>query len=557
MKYVIMGALSLTVLAACGPATQSGNDTDKAVADIQDSAFNPNYRDYLKTLSSDEFEGRAPASAGGEKTVSFIENHFREWGLKPYNEENDSYRQPVPLVKLMPYKVTSLNFSGESAPESMEYRTEMMAWTPRVVDEVKVEDSDVVFVGYGIVAPEYDWNDYEGLDVEGKTVVMLVNDPGYATGDPELFNGNAMTYYGRWTYKFEEAARQGAEAAFVIHETGPAGYGWGVVAGGSPVRFDLKRENKNMDRSAIEGWVTAESANALFASVGKDLEQMRELALSGEFKPEPLDIEASLTVNNKFEYLDTNNVIGYIEGSEYPEEHVIYMAHHDHLGTDPVREDDPIYNGAQDNASGTAALMAMAEQFAKGPQPERSIVFAAVGAEESGLLGSDWYATHPMMPLGKAVGGINMDVMNVYGPMKDMVVVGYGNSSMEEYLKRYVKAQDRYVAPEPTPEVGSFYRSDHFNLAKRGVPMLYAKGGNDHVEKGREWTEEQRAIFNRDAYHKPADEYNEDWDLRGVQQDMSIFYSIGNELANSREWPQWAPGNEFEAARKATEDMRK
>jgi len=557
MKYVIMGALSLTVLAACGPATQSGNDTDKAVADIQDSAFNPNYRDYLKTLSSDEFEGRAPASAGGEKTVSFIENHFREWGLKPYDEENDSYRQPVPLVKLMPYKVTSLNFSGESAPEPMKYRTEMMAWTPRVVDEVKVEDSDVVFVGYGIVAPEYDWNDYEGLDVEGKTVVILVNDPGYATGDPELFNGNAMTYYGRWTYKFEEAARQGAEAAFVIHETGPAGYGWGVVAGGSPVRFDLKRENKNMNRSAIEGWVTAESANALFASVGKDLEQMRELALSGEFKPEPLDIEASLTVNNKFEYLDTNNVIGYIEGSEYPEEHVIYMAHHDHLGTDPVREDDPIYNGAQDNASGTAALMAMAEQFAKGPQPERSIVFAAVGAEESGLLGSDWYATHPMMPLGKAVGGINMDVMNVYGPMKDMVVVGYGNSSMEDYLKRYVKAQDRYVAPEPTPEVGSFYRSDHFNLAKRGVPMLYAKGGNDHVEKGREWTEEQRAIFNRDAYHKPADEFNEDWDLRGVQQDMSIFYSIGNELANSREWPQWAPGNEFEAARKATEDMRK
>ena len=209
MKYVIMGALSLTVLAACGPATQSDNDTDKAVADIQDSAFNPNYRDYLKTLSSDEFEGRAPASAGGEKTVSFIESHFREWGLKPYDEENDSYRQPVPLVKLMPYKVTSLNFSGESAPESMEYRTEMMAWTPRVVDEVKVEDSDVVFVGYGIVAPEYDWNDYEGLDVEGKTVVMLVNDPGYATGDPELFNGNAMTYYGRWTYKFEEAARLG------------------------------------------------------------------------------------------------------------------------------------------------------------------------------------------------------------------------------------------------------------------------------------------------------------------------------------------------------------
>lgn len=557
MRLLLMGALSLSVLAACGPAEQNNETSDKAAADLQGSAFNPNYRDYLKTLSSDEFEGRAPASAGGEKAVSFIESNFREWGLTPYNEEKDSYRQAVPLVKLMPYKVTSLKFNGDAAPKPMEYRTEMMAWTPRVVDQVTVEDSDVVFVGYGIVAPEYDWNDYDGLDVEGKTVVMLVNDPGYATGDPELFNGNAMTYYGRWTYKFEEAARQGAKAAFVIHETGPAGYGWGVVAGGSPVRFDLKRENNNMDRAAVEGWVTKESANAMFSSVGKNLDEMREFALSDEFEAKPLDLKASLTINNKYEYLDTNNVIGYIKGSKYPEEHVIYMAHHDHLGTDPVREDDPIYNGAQDNASGTAALMAMAEQFAKDPQPERSIVFAAVGAEESGLLGSGWYADNPLFPLGKAVGGINMDVMNVYGPMKDMVVVGFGNSTMEDYLKHYVEAQDRYLAPEPTPEVGSFYRSDHFNLAKKGVPMLYAEGGNDHIEKGREWTEEQRAIYNRDAYHKPADEYDENWDLRGVQQDMSVYYQVGKELSNSRDWPHWTPGNEFEAVRKKTEDMRK
>ena len=557
MKYALAGLIGLTVLTGCGPASEEAKPTEKAAADIKDSAFNPNYKNYLKTLASDEFEGRAPASEGGEKAVSFIENHFREWGLKPYDEENNSYRQPLPLVKLMPYKVSSLSFSGESAPESMEYRTEMMAWTPRVVEEVNLNDSDVVFVGYGIVAPEYDWNDYEGLDVEGKTVVMFVNDPGYATGDPELFNGNAMTYYGRWTYKYEEAARPGAKAAFVIHETGPAGYGWGVVAGGSPVKFDLKRDNKNMDRAAVEGWITEKSANALFASVGKSLEEMKEQAVSGEFKPQSLDIQAAMTINNKYEYLDTNNVIGYIEGTKYPEEHVIYMAHHDHLGMDPVREDDPIYNGAQDNASGTAALMAMAEEFSKQPRPERSIVFAAVGAEESGLLGSAWYADNPLLPLGKAVGGINMDVMNVYGPMKDMVVVGYGNSNMDDYLKPYVEAQDRYIAPEPTPEKGFFYRSDHFNLAKKGVPMLYAKGGNDHFTKGREWGEEQRAIFNRDAYHKPADEFDENWDLRGVQQDMSLFYAVGEELANSREWPKWAPGNEFEAARKATQDMRK
>lgn len=566
MKHFALTAIAASLLVACGPANQSETasgsaetqtaETQQQKPDLEGSAFNPNFRDYLKTISSDEFAGREPSTEGEEKVVSFIENHFKEWGLKPYNEETGSYRQSVPLVKIMPYQVSDLTFSGDNAPETMDYRTEMMAWTMQVTDEVALENSEMVFVGYGIVAPEYDWNDYEALDVEGKTVVMFVNDPGYATQDPELFNGNAMTYYGRWTYKFEEAARQGAAGALIIHETGPAGYGWGVVASGSPVRYDLKKDNNNMDRAKVEGWITLDSAEALFSKLDMSVDEARQLALSDSFEAMPMNVQANVTVKNKFEELSAYNVIGYIEGSKYPEEHVIYMAHHDHLGTDPVREDDPIYNGAQDNATGTAGLLALAEKFAQQPQPERSVVFAAVGAEESGLLGSKWYADEPMLPLSKAVGGINMDLMNVYGPVKDMVVIGYGNSEMDEYLKPYIEEQGRYLAPNPTPEAGFFYRSDHFSLAKKGVPMLYAEGGNDHITKGKAWTEEQRAKYVAEAYHKPADEYDPNWDLRGAQQDLSAFFKLGNELANSRSWPQWAPGNEFEAARKATESER-
>lgn len=568
MKRWVLTALAAGALVACGQqpgaetssesASQQAAQTDaQQQPDLKGSAFNPNFRDYLKTIASDEFAGREPSTEGEEKVVSFIENHFKEWGLKPYNSETGSYRQSVPLVKIMPYQVSDMTFKGKNAPETMNYRTEMMAWTMRVTDQVSLNNSDMVFVGYGIVAPEYNWNDYEGLDVEGKTVVMFVNDPGYATQDPALFNGNAMTYYGRWTYKFEEAARQGAAGAIIIHETGPAGYGWGVVASGSPVRYDLKAENNNMDRAKVEGWITLESAESLFSKLDMTVEEARQMALSKDFEPLPLNVQANITIKNKFEELSAYNVVGYIEGSKYPKEHVIYMAHHDHLGTDPVREDDPIYNGAQDNATGTAGLLALAEKFAQQPQPERSVVFLAVGAEESGLLGSKWYANHPMLPLSQAVGGINMDLMNVYGPVKDMVVIGYGNSEMDDYLQPFIEEQGRYLTPNPTPEAGFFYRSDHFSLAKKGVPMLYAEGGNDHITKGKEWTEKQRAKYVAEAYHKPADEYDPNWDLRGAQQDLSAFYHLGWKLANSRIWPQWSAGNEFEAVRKATDEQRK
>ncbi|HET8816951.1 MAG TPA: M28 family metallopeptidase [Pseudidiomarina sp.] len=556
MQKLALLLVGSCLIAACSPASEAPQNTQAEPAvQVDPYNFNENYRSYLETLSSDEFAGRAPASVGEEKTVAFVEKKFREWGLKPYNTAENNYQQQVPLVKMMPFKVSDMTFSNDKL-DPLAYRTQMMAWSPRVMEEVAIEDSELVFAGYGIVAPEFGWNDYEGLDVEGKTVVVLVNDPGYDTQDPELFNGKAMTYYGRWTYKFEEAARQGAEGVIVIHETGPAGYGWGVIAGGSPLRFDLARENKNMDRAAIEGWITAESADQLFAQIGSSYEEMRLAAQRPDFQPISLDTGLSVSVSTKFEYLNSPNLIGYIEGKLYPEEHVIYMAHWDHMGVDPINPDDGIFNGAQDNASGTAGVMALAEFWASQPQPDRSVVFILVTAEERGLLGSNWYANHPMLPLEKAVAGINMDVLNVYGPMNDMVVVGYGNSELEELLATYVEQQGRYVAPEPNPEVGSFYRSDHFNLAKVGVPMLYAKGGIDHVELGKEYGSQKRAEYLQVAYHKPADEFDPNWDLRGAQQDLWLYYWVGEELANNHVWPNWYVGNEFRAVRDKSAAVR-
>mgnify|MGYP002619491897 CR=1 FL=1 len=543
-------------LTGCGqPAPQSeiAATADDTPWYQQDDEMNPRLAEYIKTLASDEFQGRAPATAGETKTVAYLEEHFRRIGLKPI--DGDSYKQPVSLVQIDPVQVSGMTLSGALAT-TLTYRDEVMAWTTRVVDGVELKDSEMVFVGYGIVAPEYNWNDYEGLDVTGKTVVMFVNDPGYATQNPELFNGNAMTYYGRWTYKFEEAARQGAAGALIIHETEPASYGWGVVAHGSPIKFDLISDNKNMDRSKIEGWITAETAGRLFAAIDTDIETLRAQALSGAFKPVPLNSTASISVKNNFRELTSSNVIGYIEGSTYPDETIIYMAHWDHLGMDFSNPSNPVFNGAQDNASGTGAVMALAEYFTQQPQPERSIAFVLVTAEERGLLGSAWYAEHPVFPLETTVAAINMDVMNVYGPMKDMVVVGLGNTNLEEILVKYTELQGRYAVPEPNPEAGIAYRSDHFSLSKKGVPILYASGGNDHYQHGAEWGAAQRAEFNRCCYHKVTDEWSDDFDLRGAQQDMFLYFRVGNELANSRQWPNWYQGNEFRAIRDASAASR-
>ncbi|WP_113906635.1 M28 family metallopeptidase [Aliidiomarina celeris] len=553
MRHLLLGASAMALAVACSPAQESAAERLVDSDGIVDYHFSDTYRAHLETLSSDEFEGRAPATRGEELTISYITDIFRNLGIQSFTNEN--YTQPVPLVRIAPTRVTDMTLTHNGETSTFEYRSEMTGWTNRVVDSVSVENSEMVFVGYGIVAPEFGWNDYEGLDVEGKTVVMFVNDPGYATQDPGLFNGNAMTYYGRWTYKFEEAARQGATGAIVIHETGPAGYGWGVVAGGSPVRFVMKTENRNMHRTELEGWINADSANKLFANVGMTLEQAHERALAPDFAPIALNTSLSMQIENEFQDLNTHNIVGYIEGSKYPEEHVVYMAHWDHLGVDPISGD--IFNGAQDNATGTAAILSIAEKFAAGEQPERTVVFAFVGAEERGLLGSAWYGENPLLPLEKTVAGINIDMLYAHGPTRDFVVVGWNNSNIQDFAKPYVEAQNRYLAPETNPEAGIFYRSDHFSLAKQGVPVLYAKGGVDHFLLGTEYGQREASTFIAERYHKVGDKFNPEWDLRGIHQDMFIFYQVGEELANSRDWPRWAEGNEFEALRLESEAARR
>ena len=509
--------------------------------------FNVNFARYFEKVASDEMQGRAPATEGEKRTVAYLETEFKRLGLTAYKD--GSYRQAVPVVQIDPVSVSNMTLTGDKTAATLVYKTDMMAWSTRMVPEIKLENSEMVFAGYGIVAPEYNWNDYKDLDVKGKTVVVLVNDPGFATQDPKLFTGNAMTYYGRWTYKFEEAARQGAAMLLIVHETEAASYGWNVVSGTSPIRFELADANKNMHKAQVEGWLSLDAAERLFAANGSSLKEMKAKALKPDFKAIPLNAKASISIKNNLREIDSNNVVGFIPGSKKPDEAVIYMAHWDHFGLDFSRSDDKIFNGAQDNAGGIAGLLALAEKFKQGPAPERSIAFVAVTAEERGLLGSRWYAEHPLFPVNKTVAGINMDIMNVYGPMRDVMVFGYGSSELEPILAKYAKAQNRYIAPEPTPQDGFYYRSDHFNLAKKGVPMLYARGGIDSVKHGKDWGLQQRKNYVTDYYHKVNDEFDPKWDLRGSQQDLFLFYQVGLEVANSQSWPNWLPGKEFKAIR--------
>lgn len=543
---LIAGSVLLT---ACSDMVTTNIDT--ADTALSQTEFNPNFAGYFEKIASDDMQGRAPATQGEQNTVAYIEQQFSRFGLLPYQQ--GSYRQPVPVVQIDPVKVstTQLQFD-DGTTQQLRYKTDVMTWSTRMQTQIDVTNSEMVFVGYGIVAPEYGWDDYAGIDVKGKTVVMLVNDPGYATKDPALFTGNAMTYYGRWTYKYEEAARQGAAMALIVHETDAASYGWNVVAGTSPIRFELANPNKNMHKAQVEGWLSQQAAERLFAANGTSLTKLRQQAIQQTFQPVALHARASVSITNNLRELNTNNVIGYVRGSEQPDDVVVYTAHWDHFGLDFSRADDKVFNGAQDNAGGVASLLALAEKFAAGPPPKRSVAFLAVTAEERGLLGSGWYAEHPLFPLKNTVAGINMDVINVYGPMRDVMVFGYGSSELEPILDKYAKAQQRYLAPEPTPQDGFYYRSDHFNLAKKGVPMLYARGGVDSVEQGKEWGLAKRKQYVSDYYHKVSDEFDASWDLRGAQQDLWLFYQVGNELANNDNWPNWYPGKEFKAVRDAS-----
>lgn len=503
---------------------------------------------HIAVLASDEFEGRAPGTPGGEKTIGYLAETFQRLGLAPAFETG--YTQTVPMVELTAAEVTPLTVAGQDRTLSFAYGKEMMVWTKRVVDASAVAQSDMVFVGYGIVAPEYDWNDYAGIDVRGKTVVMLVNDPGFATGDAALFNGRAMTYYGRWTYKYEEAARQGAAAAIIVHETAPAAYPWSVVENSwSGPQLDLERPDKNMDRIAVEGWVTHDVAQQIMAAAGQDLTALKAAALRRDFQAVPLGLQASVAITNTIRATQSDNVVAMVKGRTRPDEAVLYMAHWDHLGRGQPLDGDDIYNGAVDNATGVAALLEIAERFAREGAPERSVLFLAVTAEESGLLGSAHYTEQPAIPLAKTVAAINMDAMTVIGPTLDVVVIGHGKSELEAVLEDKAAGQGRVVRPEASPEQGFFYRSDHFNFAKKGVPALYAEGGIEHAEKGADYGRAQAADYIENRYHKPTDEFQPGWDLSGLAQDVSLLYEVGAELAASDAWPNWHEDAEFRAAR--------
>ena len=503
------------------------------------------YARHIGALSADEFEGRKPGTAGERKTVEYLVAEFKKLGLEPGN--GDSFLQQVPIVEITAGSDARLQLGSAE----LKYMQDMVIWTKRLVPEISLADSPLVFVGHGVVAPELGWNDYAGVDMRGKTAVILINDPGFATNDANLFRGRAMTYYGRWTYKFEEAMRQGAAGALIIHDDVPAAYPWDSVQNSwSGPQLDTVAADGNASRAAIEGWITRSAGDALLRQNGLSYEQMLQAASRPGFKPIELAQRASGSLRNAIRRSSSPNVIARLPGSKHPDEYVFYMAHWDHLGRAFGRSGDTIFNGALDNATGTAGLLTIAKAYSEMRQrPERSIVFLAVTLEESGLLGSAYYVANPVYPLNRTVAAFNMDAITWGGPTKDVTVVGYGASQLEDYLVRAARRQDRVVMPEPTPENGFFFRSDHFNFAKVGVPALFIKLGVEDREKGAEWAKARNAEFTLKDYHKPSDEFRPGTDLRGGLEDVTLLYDIGRTLANERRFPQWYPQSEFRAAR--------
>ncbi|MBD9370153.1 M28 family metallopeptidase [Xanthomonas sp. XNM01] len=558
-KSLLGLAAGTLLLAGCAkneePAATAAAPADAGPASSH--SFQPaiqadDFAEMVSTLASDAFEGRAPGSAGEERTIEYIRAQMQRIGLQPGN--GDSYFQNVPMVETTvdPSSTASLTLDGK--PVQLGFGTDMVVGTRSGQTSVTLEGSEVVFVGYGVDAPERDWNDYAGQDWTGKTVVMFVNDPGFHVDDESLFDGKKMTYYGRWTYKFEEAARKGASAALIVHDTAGASYGWDVVKNSwSGAQYDLPASDDPEPRLPVQGWLTAEMARKLFANAGLDLDEAYKAANRPGFKPVPLNSQLSVNLTSTVTSKESRNVIGVLPGSSRADEAVLYIAHWDHLGKHEGENGGApvIYNGAVDNATGVAGILEIAEAFAHQEQrPERSVVFVAVTLEESGLLGSKYYVAHPTFPLDKIAGVINLDAMSVSGRSRNMVVTGFGNSELEDILKPIAQAQGRTLEGEASVQSGFYFRSDHFNFAKAGVPALYAKGGGDlldgGVEAGRKIAEE----YGANRYHQPGDVYQpEVWKLDGVVEDLDALYGVGRELAAGDRWPNWYEGNPFKAAR--------
>jgi Zn-dependent M28 family amino/carboxypeptidase len=555
---ITRAALSLVVVGCGGDAGTADPDKAADVAPALETITADDLMGHVQRLASDAFEGRAPASAGEDSTVAYLTSEFQRIGLQPGNPDG-TYTQNVPLVGFTPAVDASLTVNGE--PVSFEGPRDFIADTRRVTEVVEVEGSQLVFVGYGVVAPEYDWDDYKDVDVTGKTILMLVNDPqipdaASPTGlDSTMFNGRAMTYYGRWTYKYEIATEKGAAAAMVIHETGPAGYPFEVLSNGwGSEAFDVQSADGNMTRVAVQGWMRDTFVRQLLESTGYSFDELKQQALSRDFRPIELPAQASFTVRNTLRNVDSKNVVAKLEGSDpqLADEYVVYTAHWDHLGRDTTRDGDQIFNGALDNATGTAGIVELAEAFAQlDPAPSRSILFLAVTAEEKGLLGAKHYAQNPLYPLERTAANINIDGLNQWGRTNDIVVVGLGNSTLDDILRGAATAEGRTLVPDPESEKGFFYRSDHFEFAKEGVPALYTDQGIDYIGQPAGYGEEKRNEYTANDYHTVSDEVKPNWDLSGAAEDLKLLFRVGFDVAQAASFPEWMPGTEFKAKRDA------
>lgn len=553
--------LAAALLAACGQqqdkaATDAKAANADAIEAVVQSLNAEDLMQHVQVLASDEYEGRMPGTEGGRKTVAYLTEQFKAMGLQPGNPDG-TYVQAVPLAGIT--GTPQGHFTVGKKRIAMDMPNNAVAVTSHFEPSVSVKDSDIVFVGYGVQAPEYGWDDYAGLDVKGKTLVMLVNDPPVQGADGKLdnslFGGKAMTYYGRWTYKYEIASQLGAAAAIVVHQTKPAGYPWEVVSKGwSGEQFVTKNAQNNTDRVPVESWISLDMARTLFQAAGHDFTELSAAAAKPGFKPVPLKAKASFRIDNTLRTVDSHNVIARLPGSDpkLRDEHIVMTAHWDHLGNDGRSDGDGIYNGALDNATGTAGLLELAEGFAQTETaPPRSLLFLAVTAEEQGLIGSRHYAQTPLWPLEKTVANINMDGLNVWGPTSDVVVVGYGQSTLEDDLAVFVKQQGREIKPDPNSEKGYYYRSDHFEFAKVGVPALYAESGNQLRDQPPGTGEARAADYVANDYHKPSDEIREDWELSGAIEDLQLYARIAWRVAHAQQWPQWKEGSEFKAVREA------
>jgi Zn-dependent M28 family amino/carboxypeptidase len=535
--FMVLAAL--LALAGCSPKNQT-----KTIGPITADAI----KSQIAVIANDSMMGRKPFTIGEVRATRYIASQFKQIGLEPGN--NGSYFQDVPMVEIGSTPSASMNITSAKGNISLKPVDDFVAFSRREQDTIQLKNSPVVFAGYGIVAPEYHWNDYAGLDVKGKTVIVLVNDPGFKSGDPTMFKGDTMTYYGRWTYKFEEAARQGAAGLLIIHQTDAASYGWEVIKNSNTgKRLYLQQADKHMGRCKMEGWITEDAAKKLLASAGITGD-IRALARKRDFKAIPLNATLTVSISNKLKYAMSHNVIGILKGSSQPQESIVYTAHWDHFGVGPAVKGDSIYNGALDNGSGVACLINIGKAFVQlKDKPKRTMVFLAVTGEEQGLLGSEYYATHPIFPLNKTVTNLNMDMLGFYGETKDLAITGKGQNDLDDYVEDQAKQYDLTVVGDTRPSAGSYYRSDHFNFAKVGVPALDMNNGVNSITHGADWGRAQKKDFNEHHYHQVSDNYHPDMDATGMAEIANILFNIGNKLGNETTFPGWKPKSEFKVIR--------